>query len=355
MESSRVTMNDIAKRLGVHQSTVSLALSNHPRISDRTKKLIQDTAEEMGYVPDPELVSLISYRKNSRVKRSDASIVLISDMDDPYLFDAAEYIRTAYHAMQVYGRKLGFSCSLLRYRKDFRDSESLNRILRARNIKGVVLGYIYNPETHFELCWDRLTAVKINEYPSCLKVDMIVGNYLHDSRLALENVLKMGYSRPLYVNSEPIERQTDYMYYDGFMHGMRMIQPENRLDPFLFKEIKTEDINRVVFEHAEKVRPDVIISGYNNLIIPCFELTRKGFHCAFVSLEVDEHTRPTGGIEVDHKLMATTAVDKLLSSINAHRFGLQENPTITMVNSRWVTPTRKWPPESVDARKVVAS
>lgn len=45
----KVSMDVIAKRLGLSKNTVSLALRGIPGISDQTRKLIIDTANEMGY------------------------------------------------------------------------------------------------------------------------------------------------------------------------------------------------------------------------------------------------------------------------------------------------------------------
>jgi len=45
-----VTITDIAKQLGVSHSTVSRALSDHPRISDSTKKKVKELAKELGYL-----------------------------------------------------------------------------------------------------------------------------------------------------------------------------------------------------------------------------------------------------------------------------------------------------------------
>lgn len=43
------TAKDIAQKLGISVSTVSIALNNRPGISEETRKRIQETAEELGY------------------------------------------------------------------------------------------------------------------------------------------------------------------------------------------------------------------------------------------------------------------------------------------------------------------
>lgn len=47
--SKKVTMDDIAKKTGMSKNTVSLALRNMPGINEQTRKLIFDTAKQLGY------------------------------------------------------------------------------------------------------------------------------------------------------------------------------------------------------------------------------------------------------------------------------------------------------------------
>ena len=53
-----MTIYDIAKELNIAASTVSRALNNNPRISKKTRKLIQETAERMGYKPNQVALAL---------------------------------------------------------------------------------------------------------------------------------------------------------------------------------------------------------------------------------------------------------------------------------------------------------
>lgn len=50
MKRKNVTMKDIAKRLGISVNAVSLALNDRAGVGDATRKLVLDTAEEMGYL-----------------------------------------------------------------------------------------------------------------------------------------------------------------------------------------------------------------------------------------------------------------------------------------------------------------
>ena len=57
-----VTIKDIARIIGVSHTTVSRALNNSPYISEKTKKLIKETAEKYGYIPNTSAKSLVLQR-----------------------------------------------------------------------------------------------------------------------------------------------------------------------------------------------------------------------------------------------------------------------------------------------------
>lgn len=48
-----VTQLDIAKKLGISRQLVTFALAGYPQVSPESRKLIQATASEMGYCPNP--------------------------------------------------------------------------------------------------------------------------------------------------------------------------------------------------------------------------------------------------------------------------------------------------------------
>ncbi|MCL2551688.1 MAG: LacI family transcriptional regulator [Actinomycetia bacterium] len=47
-----VTLKDVATAVGISQSAVSMALSDHPRISESTKQAVRAAAARLGYVPN---------------------------------------------------------------------------------------------------------------------------------------------------------------------------------------------------------------------------------------------------------------------------------------------------------------
>src|ERR1700736_5344251 len=63
---TRPTIRDIARQTGFHYSTVSLALRDHPRSPEATKRTIREAAQGLGYQPDAMLSALCAYRVMKR-------------------------------------------------------------------------------------------------------------------------------------------------------------------------------------------------------------------------------------------------------------------------------------------------
>ena len=75
-KTRRVTLRDIAAKTGFSVNTVSHALKDQPDISDKTKRLIRKTAQEMGYIRNSSAVFL-----RSGVSKSIA--IVLGDLSNP--------------------------------------------------------------------------------------------------------------------------------------------------------------------------------------------------------------------------------------------------------------------------------
>ena len=63
--SDKATIYDIAKKLNISAATVSRALNDHPKTSNKTKILVQETALELGYEQNKLALALKSGRSNT--------------------------------------------------------------------------------------------------------------------------------------------------------------------------------------------------------------------------------------------------------------------------------------------------
>jgi LacI family transcriptional regulator len=124
--SKVVTLTEVAKRAGVHVSTVSRALSSDPRIGAETVDRIRLLADEMGYEPDPAAAAL-------RTGRSGVLGVLVPRVSDYVL-------ATIYEGIDSRATERGYNTFVSNTNDDpLRRKEKLHDLL-LRRVEGVVLG-----------------------------------------------------------------------------------------------------------------------------------------------------------------------------------------------------------------------
>jgi LacI family transcriptional regulator len=59
MSNGRITIKDLARRLGISKSTVSRALRDHPNVKPETRQAVLALAQQLDYSPDPVALSLL--------------------------------------------------------------------------------------------------------------------------------------------------------------------------------------------------------------------------------------------------------------------------------------------------------
>jgi LacI family transcriptional regulator len=192
--SRAVTLTEVAKRAGVHVSTVSRALSSEaPRIGAETVDRIRLLAEEMGYEPDPAAAAL-------RTGRSGVLGVLVPRVSDYVLARIYEGIdsRATEHGYNTFVSNSNDDPLLRR--------ERLSDLL-LRRVEGMVLG-------DARLDGDELVGIlrkrgvpyvlvnrRLRGHPSVTTDDILGG------RLAASHLLELGHENvgiiagPSYVST----------------------------------------------------------------------------------------------------------------------------------------------------------
>lgn len=121
----RTRLADIARRMGVSEATVSRALRDDPQISERTRRLAQRAAEELGYVPNLAARSLAS-------RQSRTLGVIVPDVTDPMYGGLVA-------GFESLASDRGYAVMLLATHGDpHRESRAMG-VLRAHQVAGVAL------------------------------------------------------------------------------------------------------------------------------------------------------------------------------------------------------------------------
>lgn len=151
-----VRLADIAKELGINPSTVSRALTNHPRISLATRERVRKRAEAMGYVPDPALKRLAQRRWTKSPGMRSVSLAGVAWSREDYETQR----RTILSAAKAEALRLGFGWETL-FIEDYPDASAAARVLDARGVAGLVVVASRTEDAFRDFPFEKFSGVEV--------------------------------------------------------------------------------------------------------------------------------------------------------------------------------------------------
>ena len=148
---ARVTLRDIAKEAGSSLAAVSMSLRDDPRIPTVTRDRVKEAAKRLGYRPDPALSEFIAARWRGGASRVGVTLGFLHNSSDAVGGQAR-----IYRGALVRAGELGYKLDAF-HTKQYADDAALQRVLRARNIRGLLLDMIEPPCVNLK--WSDFCAV----------------------------------------------------------------------------------------------------------------------------------------------------------------------------------------------------
>jgi DNA-binding LacI/PurR family transcriptional regulator len=199
-----VSIKDIAKAASVSPSTVSRALSDHPRISLETKERIRRLATEMGYSPSAVARSLVT-------QRTSIISLAMAWVSDPLL---AQVVR----GIEDTALEHGYTVILSSFYGDPNREREVLSTFRERRVDGIIIkSSCFDTYPHSLLSQFGLPIVLINRPEYIYSVST---NNLHGGRLATEYLLDLGHSQIGYIAAE-IGRRTNLDRLKAYKEALR--------------------------------------------------------------------------------------------------------------------------------------
>jgi LacI family transcriptional regulator len=137
-EKKRYTIQDIARRLNTTASTVSRALQDHPRISEKMRKAVKELALELDYQPD--------FRALSLKTGSGRTIGVMVPHVDRFFF------ATVLRGIDEVATEAGYSVLICQSYESYEKEVSLTRSLLYGKVDGLIVSVASSTHdaTHFE-------------------------------------------------------------------------------------------------------------------------------------------------------------------------------------------------------------
>ncbi|HRJ71947.1 MAG TPA: LacI family DNA-binding transcriptional regulator, partial [Terrimicrobiaceae bacterium] len=228
--SGRVTLRDIAARIGVSHVTVSLALKNHPDISRARREEVQALARKMGYRPDPALSSLMVYRRGRRNVAISSSIAWINHWAHPkelrqhHEFDA--YWRGACESAE----RFGYHLDELIWPEDC-SPERFEKILLTRNIRGILIPPHRSQPEWGSFHWENFSVIRFGLSVRSPDSHVVTADQMRMVILAMQKIRDRGYERIGFVMPKDFDAHLGNSFSNDFFTSQHMLGLKMKIPP----------------------------------------------------------------------------------------------------------------------------
>ena len=331
-------MQDVAHAAGVHQTTVSLALRNDPRLPEGTRGRLQRVARELGYTPDPMLAALNAYRGAKRGAGTPVTIAFVLDLKDRRELATRHPHRMFLEGARERAQEIGYRLEVFFLASHTAAAVGrLERTLRARGIAGVIVGAFVDREIQFRLNWEHFSVVLIESEQLKLSLHMVANHQLMVTRAAVRRLRELGYRRIGIAVGEREEFYLQQAFTAGYFVEVAQAPELPRLPSCFLAPERTSRIGSAVLSWVRGNEIDAVITNWH--MVP-EALRKKGMRVpgdvAVAALDLTPEEGPNAGMRQNHRVVGQRAVEQLAILMKTNQRGLMTSPNRTLIDGMWV-------------------
>ncbi|HEY8967202.1 MAG TPA: LacI family DNA-binding transcriptional regulator [Candidatus Methylacidiphilales bacterium] len=332
----RVTLREIAARVGVSHVTVSKALRNHPKVSQKIRAKIQETAREMNYRPDPVLSSLTAYRNAKRPVVISNALAWINHWKVPAALRQIGEFDTYWQGASEAAEQLGYRLEEFVWDPAM-SAKRLETILATRNVLGILLPPHGGQPQFPDLDWSRFSVVRFGLSLRRLPFHLVTSNQFRSLYGAVERMAGYGYRRIGFVLARQFDLNLGGSHVGGFLSAQSLLGLSPCLPPLLLDDPADEaKTARAVTAWLRKHRPDAILTAYPALPGLLEKLgVRVPDDVALAGTSLAD-VPVSAGIDQNSREIGRAAIQTVVSLIHANERGLPAHPRHILVESRWI-------------------
>lgn len=334
---SRVTLKDVAKAAGVHFTTVSLALRNHPSIPPSTREYIRAAADRLGYAPNAVFSALTHFHLNGRVRADPPRIAYLINHSLDTGATLYRHQDAFLEGARAQARVLGYDIELLSVGDGCHDSRSLERYLRSQSVAGIVIGAFEPGFATLSLNWDNYAVVKINSLHMEPRAPVVGNDQRQDVRLAFRQMLTRGYKRIGLAVGRADEDGTEHRYTAGYLIEQATVPAENRIPELLFPYNATPaQVGQLLGRWVRQHRVDAVLCNWyivDEMLQTAGLKVPEDVACACLCLL--EKTGRLAGVCPNLHMVGVKALSLLTTLLKSGDRGVPEFASRTYVRSHW--------------------
>ncbi|MDR1282723.1 MAG: LacI family transcriptional regulator [Opitutaceae bacterium] len=332
MNTRPPTARDLAALAGVSQTTVSLALRNHPRISPATRERIKKLALEHGYNRDPLVSTLMTRLRATRRRRDSEKIALLTWWNAPDDWRKTPHGRIQYDGMRARAARLGYEVEEHWAGEPRMTSTRMSAILQTRAIRGVILLSKLQPRGRVLLDWKHF-AIAATSYTIIRNdVHRATHNYAQGMTRALRELRHLGYSRIGYINKLDNEERVHDAWLSAYAGWHYLHHGAIPVPPLLVREIEPLALRFWLERH----RPQAVLGSNLEILEKIRALGwRVPEDVGFAALDCLPGIDATAGIDQLRAAVGARAIELVAEQLENNDYGLPVYPKTVMIDGAW--------------------
>ncbi len=327
---------EIAKLLGVAQSTVSMALRGNPRISSSTRRLVEEAAQRAGYCPNPMVSALMSHIQSGRKVVDQGCIAILVDAASQQAWFAKSHdaYRRQYQGYQKQAELRGYRTECFFLRAPNVTPEKVDRQLHARGITGIILAAPKHPDTPpLRIRWERYACATLSYSWNFPAVDRAATHFRRLVETSFQKIQEYGYKRiGLCLPPESVEG-VDSNWKAGFLLWQDHSFSKDRIPLFVGKPGVTP--LKKFRSWLTKWKPEVLLCLIGLEQEWLHEMgMRVPEELGVVCLNRSQHSW-FAGMDENNVTVGALVCDLVINKLLHNERGLPEEPKIILVNGMW--------------------
>jgi LacI family transcriptional regulator len=334
-EQVYVSMKDIAEKVGLHVSTVSLALKDSPKLRPETKKKVLAGAQALGYRHNPYISTLMRSRRSRRIPQTSPVIGYITShagRDDWRKFEIHQQFFDGCCEM---ANQRGYRIETF-WRKDpTMTPKRFSRILYNRGIQGILLAPCPELDAHVEMEWDLFSPVAIGYSIHHPRLNRVTNNHFLSGIQVMDYCWRIGAKRIGFVVPKLHTVRLQHRWLGAFLAKQFSAGYPVDIPPLITDQGKWGA--PTILEWYQRHRPDVIVGSFGSSIKNWLETAgiQAPRDVQLVSLTCPEENHEVTGIYENSHGIARKATEMVISMIEHTEKGLPTEPWTISLEGAW--------------------
>lgn len=334
MPQAAITLLELARKMNVSKAAVSLALRGRPGVSDALRARILEEADRSGYKPNPVAVELMSIIHSQRHPTGGETIAFLNTYTSPDLFREIPSLMDFVTGAKTHAAKFGYALELFDVHAPHMNPKRLVGILKARGVRGVLVGPRWHADPNIEFPWEEFSAVVVGDTDYRQKLSHVCNHQTRSCATALQALVDRGYRRIGLALQADDERQHGHAYLIGSEMFLRSTTDDVTVVPWIYDHYNQLDVKAWV--SREKLDAVLSLSGFTQFVdlIPTLR-DAAGVQIGYANLCVPAGSN-WSGIRQSPENIGAEAASLLRHLLQSGERGVGSYHRVLLVEGEWV-------------------